>query len=315
MSSWRHEAIAAPLREWHEIDSDTPTVEVPAGGLQRWLTEASAGSDHGGVGAVYGAGGRVPDSIVAGGYVVNEPCCAGQDFSEVRWETWWHPQQWPAARCAGCGLDTQPDIWLDMGLDPETVDTDQYGRLVSCRLPTPEAFSDAAERAFGECLDEHRRRAAQRCAALVEAISHAAAGRAGTAGIPDWVAAAPIIGAAGDAAELRQFQPAAMVTADSAGAVTVGFADFAELGEQGRWASEAAFVGPEPSTVAAGLRRLWLPADVDDDVDAWWGRVEGTPPNWLTDAGVQRHADPPQRSRQDSDVDPVGAFLISETFF
>ncbi len=314
MSSWRHQPKWATQREWHEIDASAGTVEVLASGFQQWLVDASAGSDHSSVGAVYGAGGRVPDSIVAGGHLVNEPCCDGQDFTGARWEAFWDPREWPAWRCAGCGLDIQPDVWLDVWLHPDSVRTDRYGGLVSCRLPAPEAFAEAAEIAFGGCLDQHRQGASERCGQLVQAVSDAVHGVAGTVP-PDWVTEAPIIASASDAAQLRQFQPAAIIDDATPGAVTVGYADFAELGEQPAWVEQGAFVGPDPSRVAARLGELWLPGDADDIEDAWWSRVHTKAPRWLLAHGVEQRQPPPQRHRSDSGMDPVEAVVMWEMFF
>ena len=149
----------------------------------------------GAVGIVWEAdeqGRRYPVEIVAGGYLVSDPCCPGghspqhelsldatqvvsgpphSDEFEVA-HVAMRPDTWA---CGGCGIDIEPVLWHRERLDGERVEVD--GRLM-VRAPAPEKVAQRASDAFDVAFADARRHSEQELAFMADEIRRGITGEA-----------------------------------------------------------------------------------------------------------------------------------------
>ena len=296
-SRYRHSPLNAPLRSWAglagSVGVDTTTRFVAFSDHPQWLREARAATEHSAVRLV-GDTWSGPCSVQAGGVLVEEPCCAGESFDAARWEIR-DRGDWAGWRCGGCGLEVNPDVWLDVEIDMDTAAHDERGQFTGCELPDPKAFAAVAERAHHTALGEHRRRARDAGAELLDKFVSALHGdtavRMSREALSVQLSEVRPEGA-------RELEPI-LAVGHEPGLVRTGWWDLCDLAETPQWREAAVIVAAEPVRAAARLAEMLLDPDdihaaaAGDRSDAaaaleaaWDRRMDDFVPAWLTDPDV-----------------------------
>ena len=296
-SGYRHAPLHAPLCGWAELaagmDIAASTRFATVVEQHAWLREAQAGTEHSMVRLV-GDPWSGPCSVQAGGLMVDEPCCEGQSFEQARWEIR-GLSGWTGCRCGGCGLEGEPDVWLDVEIDLDTATFDQRGWFAGCELPEAHAFAEAAERGWAAAAAEHQRRAKQAAMELLGRFTAVLNGDAAVSMSRENV----LVRVSQVRPEgARELEPILAVGHDP-GVVRSGWWDLCDLDETSRWREAAVVIAADSVRAAGRLAEMMLdPAEVraamaadrEDGqaalADAWERRVDDFVPAWLTDGSV-----------------------------